>query len=165
VRRKRSAAHPAAPEPRRPRRIYEEEAGKLPDVAGCPRCGASYRRGRWTWKTAPAGSTEHVCPACRRIEDGYPAGVLHVEGAFARAHRDEVVGLLRNFEERERTQHPLVRIMAIADDEDGLTVMATDAKLALSLGRALAHAYDGELEHPPTTSDVENLVRVRWTRD
>jgi hypothetical protein len=26
-------------------------------------------------------------------------------------------------------------------------------------------AYAGRLEHPPTTSDKENVVRVRWFRD
>ena len=38
-------------------------------------------------------------------------------------------------------------------------------KLAQSLGRALHKAYAGGLEHPPTTADTENLVRVRWLRD
>jgi hypothetical protein len=166
--RERSKTHPSARQPRPSRRIHEPpegSKGKLPELAGCPECGASYRNGRWTWQKAPIGSYEHVCPACQRIADDYPAGVLHVEGDFAAAHRDELEGLLRNVEERERTNHPLKRIMAIADEGPGFTVSVTDGKLAQSLGRALESAYEGELELPPTTSDRENLVRVRWTRD
>jgi len=150
------------------RRIHEPAPGrseKLPELAGCPRCGASYREGRWTWKSAPAGSYEHVCPACERIESDYPAGVVRVEGTFVGAHQGDLVGLMRNVEEREKSEHPLKRIMAIDEDSDGLTVKVTDGKLALSLGRALKKAYDGQLDQPPTTADKENLVRVHWARD
>lgn len=167
--RKRSTTHSAARQPRPARRIHDEAPGaahgKLPEIAGCPRCGASYRDGRWTWQTPPVGSYEHVCPACERIAEDYPAGVLHVEGEFAASRRDELVGLIRNIEERERAEHPLKRIMAIVDEGSGFVVTVTDAKLVDSFGRALKSAYDGSLEHPPTTSDKENLVRVRWTRD
>lgn len=166
--RKRSKTHAAARNPRPARRIHEEapgRAGKLPEMAGCPDCGASYRNGRWTWEEPPAGSYEHVCPACERIAGGYPAGVLHVDGGFVASHRDELVALVRHIEERERAEHPLKRIMAVTDEGSGLAVTVTDAKLAQTFGRALRSAYEGRLEHPPTTSDKENLVRVRWTRD
>ena len=165
MRRKRSSAHSAAGKPRPPRRLPAAVEAKLPEVASCPRCAASYREGRWTWQTAPAGSYEKICPACERIGSGYPAGVLRVQGAFAAAHRDELIGLLRNVEERERGDHPLKRIMSIGDEAGGFVVQTTDAKLTVALGRALEKAYDGRLEHPPTTADTENLVRVRWARD
>jgi hypothetical protein len=90
---------------------------------------------------------------------------LDVEGGFAALHRDDLIGLLRNIEERERTNHPLKRIMSIEPKEDGFVVETTDGKLAHALGRALRKAYDGQLEQPQTTADKENLVRVRWVRD
>ena len=167
--RERSKTHRAATQPRPARRIHEDAPGaapgKLPEIAGCPECGASYRNGRWTWKQAPAGAYEHRCPACDRIAAGYPAGALHVEGGFAAAHRDELMALLRHVEERQRAEHPLKRIMAVRNEGPGFVVTVTDAKLAQSLGRALESAYQGLLELPPTTSDTGNLVRVRWTRD
>lgn len=165
MRRQRSPRHQAAAEPRPGRRYYEEGPEKLPENSSCPRCGASYHKGRWVSRRAPAGSPEHVCPACERIETDYPAGVVQVAGAFAQAHRDELVGLLRNIEQRERAEHPLKRIMAIRDEDDGFSVSVTDASLARSFGRALERAYEGELEQPPTTSELQDLVRVRWTRD
>jgi NMD protein affecting ribosome stability and mRNA decay len=163
--RHRSKTHSGSGQPRPARRIHKDTEGKLPEPAACPKCGASYHNGRWTWKTAPVGSYEHVCPACERIEADYPAGVLHIGGAFAAAHRDEILGLLRNVESAERDDHPLNRIMNIEDEESGLLVSVTDANLTESLGHALERAYAGQLERPPTTSEKENLVRVRWTRD
>jgi hypothetical protein len=114
MRRKRSTTHSAAQQPRPSRRVPSSgEPEKLADVTGSPKCGASYREGRWTWQSAPAGSSERLCPACERITYHYPAGVLHVEGGFAALHRDDLIGLLRNVEERERSNHPLKRIMSI----------------------------------------------------
>lgn len=161
--RKRSATHPAAGSPRPARRIHEEVPGKLPEIAECPDCRASYRNGRWTWKPAPAGSYESLCPACQRIDTDDPAGILRVEGEFAAAHREEIIGLIRNLEERERTEHPLKRIMNIANEGDGFVVTTTDAKLLGTFGRSLEKAYGGQLEHS-TTSETEGFLRARWTR-
>ena len=161
----RKAPQPPAQSPRRPRRIHEEGEGKLPELACCPQCRASYREGRWTWQAAPPDAYERTCPACERIEADYPAGVLQVAGEFSVTHRDDLIGLIRNVEERENSTHPLKRIMAIADEGKGFRVTVTDAKLVDALGRALESAYAGRLEHPSTTSEKENLVRVRWTRD
>jgi hypothetical protein len=141
MRSKRSATHPPTGTPRSAHRVFEEKAGKLPDLAVCPDCRASYRSGRWTWQPAPADAYEHTCPACERIASDYPAGVVHLQGDFATSHRDELVGLLRNLEERERAEHPLKRIMAIADEGSGFAVSVTDAKLAETFGRALERAH------------------------
>jgi len=166
MRRQRSSGHPASGQPRPPRRTPEASPGRARGkLTGCPSCSASYREGRWTWTAAPVGSHEQVCPACERIAARYPAGVLHVGGGFATSHRDDLIGLIRNVEERERSQHPLKRVMAIEDEDGGFLVETTDAKLVQTLGRALRKAYAGRLEHPPTSSDRENLVRIRWTRD
>jgi NMD protein affecting ribosome stability and mRNA decay len=168
MRRARRPTHQAARQPRPSRRIYEGAPGqraKLREGAVCPRCGASYHEGRWTWRGAPAESYEQVCPACARIETEYPAGVVHVSGGFARRHRGELEGLVRHVEERERAQHPLKRIVGIQDEAEGFAVETTDAKLAVALGRALHRAYAGRLEHPQTSLEKQNLVRVRWLRD
>jgi len=166
--RKPPPTNPAPRTSRASRHVHDDppaQTGKLREIADCPKCRASYRNGRWTWERAPVGSYEHVCPACERIEGDYPAGILTVEGAFAASHRDDVIGLVHNVEERERTEHPLKRVMSIEEEGAALVVKTTDAKLAQALGKALAKAYAGKLEHPATSSDKENLVRVHWTRD
>ena len=165
MRRNRPSTHPASRQPRPARRVPERPRGKLAEVTACPRCEASYRAGRWTWRPAPSDAREQVCPACLRIAERYPGGILQVEGAFAAAHRDELIALVRHVEERERSEHPLKRVMTIRRKKNGFVAETTDGKLARALGRALNSAYAGELELPRTTADQENLVRVRWRRD
>ena len=166
MRRKRSPTHPAAQQPRPQRRVADRGSArrKLPDSTVCPECGASHHEGRWTWQPAPPEARRQICPACERIANRYPAGVLHVEGGFALAHRDDLIGLVRNVEQRERSTHPLERVMSIEETLNGFVAETTDARLARSLGRALHKAYAGKLEEPPTTAERENLVRVRWVR-
>ena len=101
MRRRRSAQHGAAPTPRPSRRNREEAPGKLPEIAGCRHDRASYRNDRWTRETAPAGSYEHACPACERIADDHPTGLLPVGGDFAASQRNVLLRLLQNPEERE----------------------------------------------------------------
>jgi hypothetical protein len=156
-------------QPRRPRRIHEEPhdvygiPGKLREPTVCPDCGAVYRAGRWVWDFAPRDAHASRCAACRRIADDYPAGVVIVAGAFASAHHEEILNLIRGVEHREKEEHPLHRLFPIENSDEGLRVRTTEAKLARAIGRALFHAYRGELEEPPVQS--EGLVRVRWTRD
>jgi hypothetical protein len=87
------------------------------------------------------------------IADDYPAGVIRVGGKFAAAHRDELVALVRHVEERERAEHPLKRVMSIADEGAGFAVKTTDGKLAEGIGRAR------EGIRPRTTAEKGNLVR------
>ena len=165
MRRQRESTHTAASVPHSARRIHEESAGKLPELAGCPCCQASYRNGRWTWETPPIGSYALECPACKRIATDDPAGELRVEGKFAASHRDEIEGCLRNVEARERAEHPLKRIMSIRDEGGAIVVRVTDAKLVTQLGHALASAWDGELVLPKTTADQSPFARASWRRD
>lgn len=169
MRRTRSKTHPAASLPRADRHVPEDAddtyslRGKLPDPTACPSCGAIYRDGRWAWGSPPAGAHETPCPACRRIEEDYPAGLVTIEGAFAVVHRKEILGLARNLEARERQLRPLKRIMRISDPEGGpIEIATTDSHLARAIGTALQHAYEGELDCRDTGK--ENLVRVRWRR-
>ena len=165
MRRQRDSKHPAAHTPRGARRIHDEPAGKLPELAGCPRCRASYRNGRWTWEAPPIGSYAHECPACVRIAADDPAGELRLSGRFVGAHRDEIEGCLRNVEAHEREEHPLKRIMSLREEEGELVVRVTDPKLVTQLGHALESAWDGRLSLPKTTADPASYARGTWHRD
>jgi len=167
------AKHGPFPTERRDRLIQEEEHDpykvreKLPDPTACPDCGAMFRDGRWMWGSPPAGANEHVCPACQRSRDGQPAGILTLRGRFLEAHRDEILGLARNVEEREKGQHALKRIMGIRggeedDDEPALVITTTNPGLARDIGEALQSAYEGDLELQ--YSDGEHLLRAFWRR-
>ena len=154
---------------RRDRLIREREhdtykvRGKLPDPTACPECGAMYRAGRWTWGTAPVDAKRVVCPACQRIKDDYPGGFLTLGGSFPREHREELLGLSRNVEQREKADHPLKRIMEIKDPDGSILITTTDPGLARNIGDAIAHAYEGELDYQYT--EEGNVLRVTWVRD
>lgn len=166
MRRQRSKTHAAASLPRPKARAVRGDPyasrGKLSDPSACTECRAIYRAGRWVWGAPPADAAQVVCPACRRIADGYPAGVVELSGGYVASHREELERLARNVEERERSEHPLKRIASIEEKDGTLAIATTDAKLARGIGTALRRAHRGTLRVPPTSR--ESLVRVLWTR-
>jgi hypothetical protein len=86
-------------------------------------------------------------------------------GAFLAARRDEILALARNVEARARAEHPLQRIMKIAEGEaPGETVVTTtDIHLPRRIGHALVDAYKGDLR---THYDEEGyFARIDWRRD
>ena len=135
---------------------------KLPEPTRCQDCGAVWHRGRWTWAAPPADAAVARCPACKRIRDRFPAGFVTINGAYFDAHRDEIVGRVRNCEAAQRRDHPLQRIMNIEPAGGGLLVTTTDAHLARRIGEALHHAYKGRMEF--RYNEADNLLRVSWTR-
>ncbi len=135
---------------------------KLPEPTRCPECAAIYHDGRWQWLPAPAGAHEEICPACHRIRDRFPAGYVTLKGEFFRTHRDDIMHLARNREQHEKAEHPLERIMAVEDVDDGVLITTTDTHLARDIGEAVHAAYKGELEYH--YNKEENLLRVLWTR-
>lgn len=147
--------------------IFEERvhdsykiSGKLAEPTLCPLCKAVFHQGRWQWLTAPENAHRHNCPACQRIKDHFPAGFLTLEGDFFRTHRTEIMNLVRHFEEKEKKEHPLKRIISSGDSENGVQIATTDIHLARGMGEAVHHAYQGDLEFH--YNQAENLLRVHW---
>ena len=136
--------------------------GKYKEPAVCSDCGAVLKRGRWHWASPPEGALATRCPACQRIRDKLPAGQVILAGAFLKAHRDELLQLVRNEAEREKSEHALHRIMEIGQDGDRVVVTTTDIHLPRRIGRALETAYRGDLEL--AYGEDEYSVRVHWER-
>ena len=141
--------------------VYRARA-KLPDSTLCTECGAVFSKGRWVWGLEPKDARQTTCPACRRIADKFPAGRIELQGEFFAAHHDEILNLVQNVEQKEKTNHPMERIMDIEEHPDRTLVTTTGIHLARGIRAALSSAYDGE-----TTTrylDDENCIKVRWTR-
>ena len=137
--------------------------GKLLEPAVCRECKAVYHKGRWTWDPAPAKSHDLVCPACARIQDDAPSGVLLLTGEFVALHRDQVVGLARNEEARVKAEHPLARIIKIEEQTrapEGVVITTTDPHLARRIGEALHHAHHGTFTC--RYEENEDLLRANW---
>lgn len=158
----------AGPGARRDRIVQEYQhdtyklRGKLKEPTVCTECGALFHRGRWTWGNAPADADEIICPACMRIRDKYPKGIVTVKGSFKDEQHAQVIGLVKNTEELEKKEHPLSRTMSIESTTDGLVISTTDTHLPRRIGEALKHAYHGELELQYEKG--EDFVRVTWTK-
>jgi len=116
------------------------------EPAVCTGCGAFYHQGRWQWGRAPDGAHNEQCPACRRVADHLPAGMVTLPSDFVESRRVEIVGLLRNEENAEKGEHPLNRIIEIEHTSEAMVVHTTDIHLPHRLGNALKRAFHGELD-------------------
>lgn len=92
------------------------------------------------------GGAPHICPACRRIADNQPAGILTLSGTSLASHKAEILNLIRHKEEVETADYTLNRIMGI-EEQDGIVVVTmTDIHLPRRIGEALKRAFRGQLE-------------------
>lgn len=119
---------------------------KLQEPTACRQCGAVYHRGRWQWGPKPEGAHEALCPACRRIEEHLPAGIVTVRGGLAARHRDEIIALARHAEAAEKPEHPMNRIAAIEQTDEGLVITTTDIHLPRRIGKSIKDAYHVQLD-------------------
>ncbi|MDH4245748.1 MAG: BCAM0308 family protein [Nitrospira sp.] len=135
--------------------------------AMCRKCKAIYANKRWyidseeARKLAAASSTQKLlCPACQKIKDDYPEGIVMLKWSDLREHEDEIRGLIANVEARAVSVNPLDRVMKVARRKKDLEVQTTNDRLAQRLGRALVRAYKGKAEYKWAHRDM--MVRVTW---
>lgn len=142
-----------------------------PSVSVCPDCRAICRNKRWFMDETEykaltrkgAVPVRRRCPACRKIADGFPAGLVTLRGGFIREHRQEILNLVRNEEKRAMGINPLGRILHLKESEDGLEVATTGEKLAQRIGREVHKACSGTVEYK--WSEDSKLLRVHWERE
>jgi NMD protein affecting ribosome stability and mRNA decay len=140
-------------------------------MAVCDGCRAVFRRRHWLFDEAlyaqvAAGPAVRrlTCPACRKISDGYYEGeVTLTAGPFLDTHKEEILNLIRNEEERARGLNPLERIVAITEESGKVVVTTTNEKLAQRIGRELKKAYQGKADF--RWSEDTKCLRVKWTRE
>jgi len=141
----------------------------LKEPAFCISCKALYRNRRWyldpqTLESLRGAGTLHpvTCPACQKIADHYPEGVVTLRGEYLWDHEEEIRHILRNEESKAMAKNPLQRIMRMEREGEGLVIETTEEKLAEHLGRALHKAHHGDLQ--VSWSDDHAICRVTWER-
>ena len=129
----------------------------------CPTCGAIYSGGHWIWGDSVEDARKVPCPACLRIKDNSPAGILVVSGDFLLSHQKDILKIIHNVEFRELSNNPLKKIINYdMDDNATLHVFFTDAHMARATGEALYATYKGELDYH--YKEGQYLLRVSWIR-
>lgn len=145
----------------------------------CPECQAVYHRKRWslpeTSSSRPSQSAEggrkkstrqvmvpqsFVCPACRKLRDGYAEGFLAIHWPNWGTHKAEVLGLIHNEESQASRNNPLERVMAIRTRPDGADIDTTTEHFAQRLGKHLHRAFKGKIAYQ--WSHKDKLARVEW---
>ncbi|MDZ4184258.1 MAG: BCAM0308 family protein [Desulfuromonadales bacterium] len=142
---------------------YQDKDG-VKGAAYCT-CGVVFRNKRWVQETSDEVRQEGqniVCPACHRISDQNPAGIICLSGDFYAVHEDEINNLVKNTVQSSAAKNPLGRVMEISKEEGGITITTTDVKLAQKIGRVVFKAHGGELHY--TWSHAGPPVRVTWCR-
>lgn len=140
------------------------EGRKYPEPTVCEVCNALYKDGRWSWDKPPKGEEINyaVCPACRRIKDKYPGGILVLEGDYLNLKEEEIMNLINNEAEMEKSYRPLNRIMSVKKEDGAIVVETTYPSLARRLGEAVYRAHKGELDI--RYREGEKFVEVFWRR-
>ena len=128
----------------------------------CIKCQALYINGRWTWDNTDQSVSKVVCPACKRIIDNYPAGTIEIRGPFFKSHQDELMNLINNIEQQEKTAHALERIIRTSHLGNKTVVTTTGIHLARRIGEALSRSYKGDLAFQYL--DADKGIRVSWER-
>lgn len=143
--------------------VYRSKNG-VSGAAYCE-CGAVFSNKRWHSSeggASPHGDQRVVCPACRRIADRNPAGIVTLKGSFFSAHTAEIDNLIKNTAEAAVMKNSLGRIMDISREKDGVIITTTDVKLAQKIGREVFKSHGGDLQF--TWSDAMGPVRISWSR-
>jgi hypothetical protein len=135
---------------------------KPPEPTVYRHCGAVFHAGRWQWLPLPEEARRRECPACLRVRNDDPAGIVMLVGDFVRDHGEEIRGLIRHQEEQEKREHALNRVMAVRALSEGLEITTTDIHLPRRIGEAMERAYGGTLDYH--YEEDRYFLRVRWSR-
>ncbi len=138
-------------------------------VAVCKKCQAVFNNKRWSIdedlykiKVDEKGVKTIQCPACKKVRDKFPGGILKLKGAFLQEHISEILNLIKNEEQRAMGFNPLERVMEINTTSKGLEITTTNEKLAQRIGKSIQKAYQGRVAY--RWSDDTKLLRAEWER-
>jgi len=136
----------------------------------CPSCKAVYHNKRWQFSNnleheirLKGNYEEKMCPACRKIKDNYPMGLVFISGNFIDQHKDEILSTVKSEEKRAIDKNPLERIMDIEkENENHYKIKTTTDTLAQRIGKTLHNSYKGEIEYK--FSEGQKILQVFWSR-
>ena len=137
--------------------------GRTAKAAGavkCTECGVVQHAGKWYWGAPPLAELHAgICPACQRVRERYPAGIIRLHRRFLE-RREEVLRLIRNVERAEKPEHPLERLMAVEESDGQLVVTTTGIHIASQIAHKLARRFHQKARL--RYAKQEGLIHVDW---
>ena len=138
------------------------------DMAMCKQCHAIYHNKRWSFdEKLYIKERDHkktllvLCPACQKIRDKYAEGFVTLKGDYLKEHKQDILNLIKNYDQRAMGYNPLERIIEIKDRGSVVEITTTHEKLAQRIGKKVHKACQGELEIKWTE---DRVTRVVWSR-
>lgn len=135
----------------------------------CTDCHAIYRGKHWLLDEKSFAGLEQnprtlrvSCPACQKVADRYPEGIVTLTGGYLWEHEQEIRNILSNEEKKAFAKNPMERIIRMDRSGDAMVIETTEEKLAEHLGRALHRAHQGKLDI--TWGREQGVCRVSWQR-
>ncbi|MFA5113614.1 MAG: hypothetical protein WC529_04885 [Candidatus Margulisiibacteriota bacterium] len=96
----------------------------------------------------------------KKVEEG---GILRISGKFLLDHENEIVNLIKHEGNLAEQKNPGHKVVSIDKADGGIVAAISDHNLALHIGKALSHAYQGKHEYKFLKG--EKYVEVDWRRD
>jgi len=138
-----------------PREKFEEqEFGKgKKGYTLCTGCGAVYYEKSWHHKEKYADKMEEIekeakksiCPACAREKDNLCEGFVTLKNV-PEDKKEELLNLIKNAGERAIRNDILSRVTKIEERDGNIEICTTENQLAVSLGKQIKSAFEGELD-------------------
>lgn len=145
------------------------DKGGMKEPCLCRQCHSTYRNKRWYLdpqafeaEARNEGANWTICPACQKIAEHYPEGMVTLSGGYLWEHEEEIFNILRHEEAKAMAKNPLERIMSMERLGEALVVETTEEKLAEHLGRAMHRAHHGQLNI--SWDRDHEFCRVTWER-
>jgi hypothetical protein len=142
-----------------------QKLGKLPSNTRCPKCNLLFQEGVWKRESSSHNHALQwkLCPACLQIRDHTVGGIVQFSGAFATAHRQDLLNRIRNVEKQTQEERPLERIMSLKENKEGIIVSATTEHLVARIGKSIQRDFGGELDLRYAPED--KFAFAHWHRD
>jgi hypothetical protein len=129
----------------------------------CPECGVVFHHGKWKWDNKLYLDCQwRSCPACRKIKEQRPSGLLTLSGQTVQTKRSRVFRAIYKKIEQTKKHYPMNRLIKLDELPNGLKSLSfTDGQSPERIGRQLMKLFGGRLERKnAVTSDVSHL---KWT--
>jgi hypothetical protein len=137
---------------------------RYPDPSVCEKCGVLFRNRVFVWsEKALKNAARMICPACRRIGDGFEGGVVVLEGDFLARHKSDILNAIENTEKAEKKRRPLERIISLNDLGSRVELRTTYEHIARRIGEAIHKAFRGDLTVQYLAG--EKYARIFWKRN